>query len=329
MKDSADIRKVNLHKIRSILWKGDWFTKQQISELSGLSVATCNNLLNDLSDSGEVISRKIRLHDVGPTALEYKINEEYESILCLWIEGYPNVNIVNARVLSTVGNVLDSLKQEYDSIDEDVLYSTVDAILKRYTNVSSIMVGVPAVADKGIISHCDIENLNGFKLVEEFTKRYSKKVYMENDMPYKAFGYYKKLDDADKVITVVFFPKRVLPGSATVHKGMIIKGKDHFAGMIGFLPFDKSQKELLDSLKDDSSLEIITKSVISLIAIQNPSVIVLSGELVNEEVITKVKEDTLKVIPEEYMPEIIYQKDMMDYYVEGMYQKALELKGVF
>ena len=329
MKDSADIRKVNLYKIRSILWKSGWFTKQQIAELSGLSVATCNNLLNDLSNSNEVISRKIRLHDVGPTALEYKINEEYESILCLWIEGYPNRNIVNVRVLSTIGNVLDSSKEEYDLINEDILYSTVDCFLNKFSNVSSIMVGVPAVADKGIISHCDIESLNGFKLVEEFTKRYSKKVYMENDMPYKAFGYYKKLNDDNKVITVVFFPKHVLPGSATVHKGMIIKGKDHFAGMIGFLPFDISQKELLDRLDENTSIDIITKSIISLIAILNPSVIVLSGELINEEVLSKVKEHILKVIPKEYMASIIYCEDMIQYYVEGMYQKALELKGVF
>lgn len=84
MKGSADIRKINLQKIRRILWSGQWKTKQQIAGETELSVATCNTLLNELANTEEVISEKIRLHDVGPSALRYKCNEEYEQLFCIF-----------------------------------------------------------------------------------------------------------------------------------------------------------------------------------------------------------------------------------------------------
>lgn len=42
------------------MWQGGAFTKQSVSAKTGLSVATCNTLLNDMDQCGEVISEKKR-----------------------------------------------------------------------------------------------------------------------------------------------------------------------------------------------------------------------------------------------------------------------------
>ena len=83
MKDSADIRKVNKNKI---LWQGGQYAKQQISLKTGLSVATCNTLLNTMEEAGEVIGEKKQLQDVGRESVCYQINEAYESFLCVYFE---------------------------------------------------------------------------------------------------------------------------------------------------------------------------------------------------------------------------------------------------
>ena len=56
--------------------------KQSIAADTGLSVATCNTLLNELERSGEVYSQKYQLNGVGRSTSVYQINEDYESILC-------------------------------------------------------------------------------------------------------------------------------------------------------------------------------------------------------------------------------------------------------
>ena len=49
MANSSDIRKDNKKKIYRLMLDHQQYTKQQISVKTGLSVATCNTLLNDMT----------------------------------------------------------------------------------------------------------------------------------------------------------------------------------------------------------------------------------------------------------------------------------------
>lgn len=328
MKDSADIRKINLQKIRRILWSGQWKTKQQIAGETGLSVATCNTLLNELANTEEVISEKIRLHNVGPGALRYKCNEEYEQLLCIFFDKEMDCDVLTLYVLTMTGNVTEKIEKNFFSLSADILQDEVKNVADRYHNIISIMVGIPGIAENGTIQHCDISDLNGFSLVSALSIQFGCTVYMENDMHFKVFGYYQKYCEDYEVVTLANFPVQLLPGTATVHNGMVIKGKNQFAGMVGFLPFDSSRNEILEQLQPKKCQPIVSKSIASLIAIQNPATIVLTGELLSEQCTDWIYRDCLQWIPKEYMPLLVYQSNMDEYYLEGMYQKALELKGV-
>lgn len=111
MKDSADIRKINKYKIKKILWNGGKYTKQQISVQTGLSIATCNTLLNDMEQSKEVIGEKKRLQDVGRESVCYQINEEYESFLCIYFELINGERILSLYRLSAVGNIIERIEK--------------------------------------------------------------------------------------------------------------------------------------------------------------------------------------------------------------------------
>lgn len=74
-------------------------------------------------------------------------------------------------------------------------------------------------------------------LVQLLEQRFGLPVHMENDIHYKAYGYYKKEGREDDIVTLCFFPANVLPGTASVYHGTVLKGNNQFAGMVGFLPY--------------------------------------------------------------------------------------------
>lgn len=327
MKDSADIRKLNKNKIRKILWGGGQYTKQQISVNTGLSVATCNTLLNEMELEKEVIGEKKRLCDVGRESVCYQINEEYETILCISFEKITDKKFFNMVLLSSVGRILEQKSLCYDILNYSVISENVSDISTRYTNISQIMIGTPSIAECGIIRHCDIVELENEKIVQNLAEQFHIPVHLENDMHFKAYGYYKKCNKHEEIISLVNFPLHVLPGAVSIYGGTILKGKNQFAGMVGFLPYGVKREVEMALLEKETCRPFVSNAITSIIAIINPSVIVFTGELLNENSLEWIRNNCLNYIPAEYMPKFIYQDNLDTFYLEGMYQKALELKG--
>ena len=145
-------------------------------------------------------------------------------------------------------------------------------------------------------------------------------------MHHKAYGYYKLSGNEEDVISLGYFSDHILPGTATIHKGTIIRGAHSFAGMTGFLPYDVSKEEQLTMLETDTCIPFITKSVCAIIVLLNPGTIVLTGNLINEAMLETVIEKCKEDIPTEYLPEFKVVDNFDKYYYEGMYQLAVDRK---
>ena len=329
MKDSADIRKLNKYKIKKILWKGGDYTKQQISVNTGLSIATCNTLLNEMEEANEVIGKKKRLQDVGRESVCYQINENFETVLCVHFDLANGEKNLTLTLLSAIGTIIKRAEKKYKVLDYTTIADEIQNVCEHYKNISQIIIGTPSIAENGVIQHCDISELENVKIVEKIQCQFSIPVYLENDMHLKAYGYYKKCGNQEQIVTLANFPAHVLPGTASVHAGMILKGKNQFAGMVGFLPYGMERQEQISLLKKSTCRPFIVKSIASIIAIINPGVIVLTGDLLCQDSLEWVKKDCLAYIPEEYIPDFVYEQNLDSFYLEGMYQKALDLKGVF
>lgn len=328
MKDSADIRKVNKHKIQKILWEGGQYTKQQLSVKTGLSIATCNTLLNEMEQSGEVTGEKRRLQDVGRESVCYRINEDFETFLCIYFELLDGERVLTLYLLSAVGNILEQSRKHLEVIDYDAVAAEIERVHGQHQNISQMIVGTPSIAENGVIRHSDIPELEDTALVKRLEQDFHIPVYMENDMHLKAYGYYRKCGREDETVTLANFPAHVLPGTASVHQGIILKGKNQFAGMVGFLPYGIQLEEELGVLEKSTCRPLVSKAVTAVIAVINPGIIVLTGNLLSKESLKWLRQDCLRYIPEEYMPVLVYENDLDGYYLEGMYQKALDLKGV-
>lgn len=324
MKNTADLRKENKNIIRSIMRDGQHYTKQQIAELTGLSVATCNTLLNEMSENNEVLNEKIRLSEVGRTSASYYLNEQAEKYLCLWFEEILHVKYLNIYLLSPLGKSLEELQLSYESFDQDIFIEEVRKVINHQENIKQIVVGVPATVEDGILKHCDIEELNGMDISAIFMKEFSIPTEIENDMHYRILGYYKEKCSADDIVTLANFPSHILPGTASIHQGKMIGGYSGLAGMVGFLPFDFDRKTQIELLDKNNGISIIVKSVVSIIALINPNKIVFTGDLIDKELLRKIEMKCLDYIPVEHMPEFYFERDTNHFYLQGMYQKAIE-----
>lgn len=122
----------------------------------------------------------------------------------------------------------------------------------------------------------------------------------------------------------ILFPSGVLPGTSTVVEGKVIRGANMLAGMVGFLPFGISRQEVVKNFIPQKYFEFAVKSIASLIVILNPNKIIMCGDLIDENEMKKIEKECENVIPGEYLPQFIYKENIENYYLEGMYERAVD-----
>lgn len=328
MGSSADIRKENKKTIYRFMLDGKQYTKQQVSVGTGLSVATCNTLLNDMQRQGILSGGEKLLGEVGRSSTLYQIISDHESYLAVHFYMEQGKRLIETIVFSAAGKILFQEKQTTEYANAGRIEEMAAKAIGQHLSISQIIVGTPSIAEYGIIKHCDIPELEHVPLKEKLEDRFGIEVSMENDMHYKAYGYYKKNGNPDEVITLGYFPAHILPGTVTVHKGTIIKGANSFAGMTGFLPYHMSRKEQLARLEPGTCIPLIAQSLCAVIVLLNPGLIVLTGSLIDEGMLETVKQRCGVDIPQEYMPKFRIVDSFDPYYYEGMYQTAVDRKEI-
>lgn len=329
MKDAAAIKKSNKARIRKLLLCAKPLTKQQIAHKTGLSVASCNTYLNEMEAAGEVIGEKQKLHEVGRSSVLYTLNEDYESILCISFALLQGIRTITTQVLSPLGRLLYRQRRTLAAVDAAAVEAAAADAIQRFSNIRQILVGTPSIAEHGVIRHSDLPELEDVPLKALLETRFQRPVFLANDMHYKVYGYYRQEHRPDEIVTLVNYPAGVLPGTATVHKGRLLAGKNLFAGMVGFLDYGISRDQQIAQLQRPTARPLIIQATIALISILNPHRLLLTGDLLQASDLEPIRTACLRCIPEEYMPDLRFVPDVQDYYRWGMYWTAMDRKEHF
>ena len=328
MATTSEVRRENVAAIRHLLWQGGLLSKKDIAAELGLSVASCNTLLNDMAAAGEVTAEPHRTGNVGRSGLCYRAAEGCASIAAIFIDLEGDERIFRAKTLSLTGTVLDSLDKDLPRLDAKTLLELIDEASRLRENVRQIVLGVPGTVQAGAIDHCDVAELDGADIATAVAARIGIPLHIENDMHLKAAGYCHEHCGKDDVTTLANFPAHVLPGTATIHAGEPIRGAHGFAGMIGFIPYSEDgspldRRRLVELLAPATCRPLIAKGVATLCAVLNPSVVVLTGNLLDKSCTTWLREACAKTLPEEFLPELRFEETFDRYYLIGMHQTAL------
>lgn len=325
MPNTAEIRMENRNQLRRRIWQGGEHTKQSLARDTGLSIATCSTLLNEMENDGEIVSVKRRLADVGRTSSIYRANEEKDLILCLHCDLMDGKPTQSWTVMTVTGHVLSqNLMQPQDTITTESLSALSKQLLHRFPAISQIMLGVPGVVEGDFIRRCDIASLTDQPLRTMIQSAANIPVHMENDMHYRIYGYACEESASEDVLTLLYWNRSVLPGTATCHKGTILTGQNHFAGCAMLLPSVTHPAEQLSSR--ESAQFIIDETVLSILSLLNPGVMILSGDLFSPDSVLHLQKICEQAVPKAYLPRLVYAQSTEKEYLCGMYQRALDLK---
>lgn len=320
------VKQINQELIKQALKSMKQGTKSTISGVTGLSIATCGNILNELLETGEVIETELEAPNGGRPARRFIYNTDFSYIACIYAKVEDGLQSLTYAVTNSVGEHVDHGYMELEHIDAETIDHLIDTLIQQHNHIKAVGIGIPGLVHRGVINICDIKALINVPLEAQISEKYEIEVTVENDMNLTAYGFYKKQDyEEDKTIIVVTFIKGCFPGSGIMIDGRIHKGNTRFAGEVSFLPFGISREDQLSRLgQTDTFIPLAAHTISSLTAIINPETIALTGEQVRQEDIQPIYQSCLEVIPEEHMPHLIVLDHPDDHYMNGLIAITLE-----
>lgn len=320
------VKQVNIELVKTAFKALTFGTKLTIANATGLSVATCNNILNELLARGEVVEADLEQHNGGRPARRFMYNANYSYIACIYVSNDGGVYRITHAVTNLAGAIIEENFVEVEIINYEVINTLIEKLIYNYENIKAIGIGIPGIIHRGIIGAVDIEELTDLPLATRLKANYNLKIIVENDVNLMAYGFYKKQNyDENKTIAVVNFPKGNGAGAGIIVEGHIIRGNTNFAGEVSYLPFDQSREEQIKQTNSaDGFFPLMVKTIGSIIAIINPEAIVITGGLIRSNMQGDFSILCRNRIPHEHMPQIIIQENMQDDYIKGLVSLTLE-----
>ncbi|WP_248630978.1 ROK family protein [Paenibacillus riograndensis] len=317
---------MNKELVRQALKTMKQGTKSMLAQATGLSVATCGNILNELIDTGELLELDMEESSGGRPARLYRYNVNFSYIACIIIRAGVKTHSLTYTVANLAGEAIKEGYQETDRMEPDMIEKLVDQLIGEFPQIRAVGIGVPGAVNQGIINVSDIKELINVPLEASIRDKHGVEVIMDNDMNLTVYGFYQKQGyDEEKSVAVVTFIEGCFPGAGMMVDGHILRGSTRFAGEIAFLPFGMSHEEQFRQLHERTTFySLAGRAVSSLIAIMNPETIALTGSLVEPADVELIRQECLKYIPEMHMPQLMLLENPHENYMYGLITMTLE-----
>lgn len=318
--NTAQLREHNKNLIRYALKNIESGTKKIISDMTGLSVATCNNLLKILLKSGEIIELESTPSTGGRPSRQFKYNASFKTLAQIILTKENEEYAITARCCDLIGNEMYKTKEIYPILSVSEISSILEILIKKFPNLSHVSIGVPGVVYQDSIGLCSIKGLENSTLIADLKQRFDLVFYIENDVNATTLGFYEN-DNYEKnsTFSYIYFPKNFSPGAGIIANGSIIKGNTYFAGEIAYLPLGVTKTDQTKiHLNQSQFTDYVTRIIITINCIINPKIIALSGESFSQESFENIREQLVQSTPNEHIPEIILVEDIDKHYFKGL-----------
>lgn len=342
--DVTLVKEINTDTIKAALKSLGKATKAQISEATGISVATCGKILNELCLNGEVAENSLEQSDYGRPAKSYTYNAWFSLIGCIYIHTDNNQLMISSVVSDLLGGVVEEAIEEVTTVNYAVVRERIETLCWRHERINVVSVGISGYMTNGVIDQCNFHDLNGLALGKMLGNDFpAVKIMVENDANAAAYGYYKaNCGNRDTTVAFLFSPDKMLPGTGAaaqahangamapvfnlgagiVAGGRILRGFSGFAGEVMHLPVNLAEYNAKRSV--DSYVVLLSDVVASITAIVNPEILALSGGFITEDIVRAVRERCESMLPPHHMPDIVLRKNIHSDYIKGLIAIALE-----
>jgi len=317
--NTTKLRKINAKTIRQVLKNNPNITKAAVAEKTGLSYSTCNIILNEMVETGEVFASEQTIISGGRPAQIYNFNAQFNTMICFYIIEHQPEPLAVYAIFDLSGNILEDGYSLMPQPDENTIETFLANLLAKHPRTNVIGIGLPAVImDYRTISFSDFPRLENIPLAEQLENKFKIPIIIENDANLTALGL-SHSSAAKQSVIALYFPKESHPGSGVVINGEIVRGFSNFAGEIAYLPSDYGMGQ--DTVAQNSSEAAKQAAyIISAFACTlNPEFILLTGPILNDKMIPDILRWCNKYTPSEHLPQLTYISDTKSYYLMGLW----------
>ncbi|MGI6093901.1 MAG: ROK family transcriptional regulator [Lachnospiraceae bacterium] len=297
-------------------------TRNDIAQLTGLSISTCGNIIRELVESGELTLGDMTPSQGGRPSKTYIFDANTSLALAISLVSNGNFNQVELATVNLQGAVLakESYIQPLKQLTFDFLDTLIAKQFEATPKIKVIGIGIPGMVSHGEVLYCDMEELEHLNLRDLLQTKYHVSVFVDNEMHFKTFGYFQTHHDMNlKNYALLNVPEHYTYGAGFMVDGQLIRGNANFSGEINYLPYVSSRKDLIEQCSNDESfLQLITKVIITIITITDPRHIILCGLRFTDDLAMQIQENIKKVLPPQLLPNFHLQQDISDEYLTGI-----------
>ncbi len=276
--NTEKLRKYNTIKILEYLKQVEHGTKNSVAKATGLSVATCFNILSELIESGKVIEIELAKPTGGRPSRRFKYNFDYSTHLNMYLKNEDNLITMYYSVRNLAGKIHVEERIKVASLEYGHIESIIDKSVRLFDNLETFTLAIPGVVKNGYVHSCDIESLEKLDLNQLIKNKFYLDVRIENDVNTLAYGSLANgsIEIASPTV-YIYFPDSRDPGMGMIINNQVVLGYNNFAGEIKNLPI-KSSDLSPNKLQDDHDLfiEYIENIIKSVNAVINPGLITIS-----------------------------------------------------
>lgn len=322
--NSIVIKEVNINLVRKTLKKKRQGTKQEIAKITGLSVVTVGTMLQHLIKENEVIEVELASSNGGRPAHQFRYNNLFSLALTLFPYEADGCTIVRNVIVDLWGERIYEKESKVENINLNVFEDIITPLIETYPAIKAIGLGLPGVEADGKMIASDYKEMEGLSIAEYFKELYKIPIVIENDVNAAVVGFGKDKESISKdTIVYLYFPDKYPPGSGILLSGNLYKGKSNFAGEVASMPLDIIwNEELYNSF--DKFCAAIVKLIISISSLLNPERIVLNGNTLRKEHISRIVQECDTRLPKNMVPEIYLSDKFISDYQRGLIIETLE-----
>ena len=304
-------------------------TRNEIAQLTGLSISTCGNIIRELIKSGELTQVSMAPSQGGRPSKIYLYNANTSLAMAISLVANGQSNQIEIAVVNLSGNVLvrESYIKPQHHLTMEFLDSLIAKQFQEMPNIHVIGIGIPGMVVHGEVLYCDIEELEHLNLHKLLEEKYQVKIFIDNEMHFKTFGYYQVHSRMElKNYALLNVPEHFTYGAGFMVNGKLLRGNANFSGEINYLPYVTSREDLIEHCSEDHTfVELISKVIITIITITDPRYIVLCGYRFSEQLVAQIRESVSRTLPPQLLPDFRLQQDISDEYLTGIISVALNL----
>jgi len=305
------VRENNLRLIRKYFLEHEEATKLDISQGTGLSIATSGNMLNDMLKTGEIVEAGQENPNGGRPATRYAYDPNHTLFAAIRVEVENGDRSLEGFVINGFGEIINKEQGSYQAIDKNTILSMAAGMLAKFEQIRLLMIGVPGIVKDDVIDYCDEENLNGEDLASLIEEELGIQVCVENFSRIKLYGYYCAHPKMEKEsLALLSMPKGHCLQLGLICDGHMMYGCNGIAGESQYLPYYYGATQTL--------VKEVVSVISSVIAIVNPMRIVITGKELSSENRREVIQELEARIPKQYIPDIEYIEEEEEIYLDGL-----------